>query len=390
MRPPSRDARPAARRATALVLAMLVAILPLAAAADETSGTWTGNLEARGNYYWETSTRVVAPEVTLNLEAPNGVRVNGHYLLDSITSASVAAGAITDVRFTELRNDFALGTGYEFDLGDANLDTNVRARYSQEPDYSSLAGTVSTALSLAERATVLRYNLTVFHDEVGQRFRGNTRTDPTGRDLSDRGKQGDFNGVVMNFVWSQTLTPVLTLDIGYDLGVLTGFLQNAYRQVSIDGMLMREHHPDQRTRHTVHGRLAYLFEPTNTAIHLLYRAYVDNWDIAALTPEIRLYQEIGDIVMLRARYRYYNQTHAFFQHDAGYSLTDQYWTADPKMTAFHSHLVGGLLLVHLGFLERTPLDFAWNATLELGLEYVWRTNRFGNGIIGQVALRVPF
>jgi hypothetical protein len=32
-------------------------------AADEASGTWTGEVTVQGNYYWETSTRVVAPEV---------------------------------------------------------------------------------------------------------------------------------------------------------------------------------------------------------------------------------------------------------------------------------------------------------------------------------------
>lgn len=362
----------------------------MVASADESSGTWTGNVEARGNYYWETSTRVVAPEVNVNLQSPDGVRLNGHYLLDSITSASIAAGAITDVRFNEIRHDFGLGTGKEFDLGAQQLDLGLRGRYSQEPDYSSLAGTLSTGLSLAERATVLRFNLTAFHDEVGQVIRGNTAADPMGRDLSDRGKQGDLNGVVMNFAWSQVLSPVLTLDVGYDLGLLSGYLQNPYRRVVVGGVLLAENHPDQRTRHTVYGRLGYFFRPTNTAIHLMHRAYLDSWNIAALTPEVRVYQEIGDLVMLRARYRYYNQTRSFFQQSQGYTAEDPYWTADPKMTEFHSHLVGGLLVLHLAFLERTALDFAWNATVELGLEYVWRTNTFGNGVIGQVALNVPF
>jgi len=378
------------RRATAILMALLVAALPMAAAADESSGTWTGNVEARGNYYWETSTRVIAPEVSVGLESPGGVRLNGHYLLDSITSASIAAGAITDVRFTEIRHDFGLGTGYELDIGEEHLDLSLNGRFSKEPDYSSLAGTLSAGLYLAERATLLRFNLTAFHDEVGQVIRGNTAADPTGRDLSDRGKQGDLNGVVMNFVWSQTLSPVLTLDVGYDLGLLSGYLQNPYRRVVVEGVLLGESHPDRRTRHTVHGRLGYFLRPTNTAIHLIYRAYIDDWDVAALTPEVRLYQHIGETVMLRARWRYYTQTRSFFQRNQGYTGEDEYWTADPKMTEFDSHLLGGLLVLHLGFLERSVLDFAWGATVELGLEYIWRTNSFGNGVIGQVGLNVPF
>ncbi|RLB51112.1 MAG: hypothetical protein DRJ42_17490 [Deltaproteobacteria bacterium] len=373
-----------------VALAALVACLPVMAAADESSGTWTGNVEARGNYYWETSTRVLAPEISVNVESPGGVRLNGHYLLDSITSASIASGALTDVRFNEIRHDFGFGTGHEFDLGEAQLDLSVNGRYSQEPDYSSLAGTVSTSLSLADRATVLRFNFTAFHDEVGKILRGNDTSSPDGGDLSNRGKQGDLNGMVMSFLWSQALTPRLTLDVGYDLGLLSGYLQNPYRAVVVDSVLLSEVHPDQRTRHTVHGRLGYFFKPTDTAFHLIYRAYMDNWDIAALTPEVRVYQEIGSLVLLRGRYRYYTQTRSFFQSNQGYSGSDEFWTADPKMTEFESHLVGGLIVVRLEFLERSILDFAWNATVEVGLEYIWRTNSFGNGVIGQVGLNVPF
>src|SRR5688500_16897296 len=71
------------------ILAMTI-VLATMARADEASGTWTGEVELRGNYYWETSTRVVAPEARIRLESPVGVRVDAGYLLDAITSASIA------------------------------------------------------------------------------------------------------------------------------------------------------------------------------------------------------------------------------------------------------------------------------------------------------------
>jgi hypothetical protein len=71
-------------------------------------------------------------------------------------------------------------------------------------------------------------------------------------------------------------------------------------------------------------------------------------------------------------------------------MDDPFVTADPKMTAFESHMLGAQAVVHLGFLERSALDFAWRATLELSVDYVWRTNRYGNGIIAQAALQIPF
>src|SRR5262245_18136952 len=58
--------------------------------ADDATGTWTGSLEGRGNYYWERSTRVVVPAAKIKLAAPNGLRVGADYLVDVITSASIA------------------------------------------------------------------------------------------------------------------------------------------------------------------------------------------------------------------------------------------------------------------------------------------------------------
>jgi hypothetical protein len=376
-----------------LTLAALCAFLCLSASsarADESSGTWTGNVELRGNYYWETSTRVVAPEVSGELRAPNGVRLNARYLIDSITSASVGAGARIDIRFTELRHDATLGAGYEFDLGESQLDVTLSSRYSQEPDYSSLSGTLATALSLEDRATVLRLNVTGLHDEVGQVLRGANRASPDGRDLSDRGKQGDLNGVVLNVGWSQVLTRHLLLDVGYDFGFLSGYIQNPYRLVMAGGLAVPEQHPDERLRHTISARLAYHLAPTGTSFHAIYRAYIDSWDIAALTPEGRIYQEIGDLFLLRLRYRYYTQTQAFFLQPGGYTMDDLFVTADPKMTAFESHMLGAQAVIHLDFLERSALDFAWQAMLEIGVDYVWRTNRFGDGIVAQAALHIPF
>src|SRR5690606_10000067 len=73
--------------------------------ADEVSGGVTGAVMARNNYYLERSTRVVAPEVGARLDFPSGATVEAVYLVDAITSASLAAGALEDVAFTEVRHD---------------------------------------------------------------------------------------------------------------------------------------------------------------------------------------------------------------------------------------------------------------------------------------------
>lgn len=371
-------------------LAVFASLAPAGARADRSSGTWTGEVEVRGNYYWERSTRVIAPELTVRTESPSGVRVRGNYLVDTITSASIAAGAITDNRFTEIRHDVSLGAGYEFDLDGARLDLGLDGRYGFEPDYTSTGGTLGATLSLDQRTTLFRLGASYVHDVVGKKLRGANRS-ADGRDLSDRGTQGELDALVLNLGFEQVLTPRLVLTAGYDLGLLRGYQHNPYRTVAVDaGAPIDERHPDERTRHNGHVRLAYYIPSTRTALHALYRAYLDSWDIAALTPEARIYQEIGELVMVRLRYRYYTQTRAYFQQPGGYSPDDPYVTSDPKMTEFDSHLVGTMLLLHLDFLERSALDFAWRATLEFLFEYNFSSSSYGDGVIASAALRLPF
>lgn len=364
--------------------------LPGTALADEASGTWTGDLELRANYYWETSTRVVAPEVRASLESPEGVRIDADYLLDAITSASLAAGVQEDIRFTEVRNQGTLGVSREFDLGDTQLRLGASGRISHEPDYLATGITTFGALSLNQRSTILSASLTYIHDDVGAVVRGGgPRVDDMGRDLSDRGRQGQLEGLSAGVTWNQVLSPVATLVVGYSFLHNWGFLQNAYRRAAVASGLSPEIHPGARTRHTLHGRLAYFVPETQTAFHLMYRAYLDDWEIGAVSPEVRVYQMIGRGAVVRLRYRYYDQTDSYF-FEPMYDGTERFVTADQKMTSFHSHLFGAQLRVGLDFLRTTPLAFLDRAWLDLSFNYWVQTSGFGNGILSQVGFQTPF
>jgi hypothetical protein len=54
----------------------------------------------RGAYYREASTRVIQPIVEVERESPSGIDVGAHFLVDAITSASIAAGTSVDYVFT--------------------------------------------------------------------------------------------------------------------------------------------------------------------------------------------------------------------------------------------------------------------------------------------------
>lgn len=361
--------------------------------ADESSGTWTGELSLQGNYYWETSTRVVAPEFGVRLTSPEGTTITADYLVDAITSASIAAGVIEDIRFTEVRNQGTITISRELDLGDAQLRLGAYGRISHEPDYLATGLGVNATLSLNQRSTLIMASIGYIHDDVGAVLRGMnvTATDPGGRMLSNRGRLGELEGVNTSLTVQQIVLPNLWLSATYDLVYTQGFLANAYRSVMVQGVLSPEAHPGQRTRHAISGRLAYFFEPTRTAIHLMYRSYFDDWDLAAVNPEVRLYQEIGDAVTLRARYRFYAQTRSFFWRPVDMFTTDDpFVTADPKMAAFASHLLGFRALVQLDFLSGSPLSFLSRGYFDLSFDYLWQGSRFGDAVIAQSGLHVPF
>lgn len=380
-------------RARAIAIALFAALATASVArADETTGTWTGALHLQGNYYWETSTRVVAPEVGIRLTSPEGTDVHVEYLVDAITSASIAAGVAADIRFTEVRNQVSLGIGRELDLGEAQLRLDLSGRISHEPDYLATGITLSGVLSLAQRCTLIGLSLTYIHDDVGAVIRGDQpRVGDDGRDLSDRGRVGQLEGVTVGLSLSQVLASWAIVSVGYDLVHNWGFLQNPYRGVMVEGVVRPEDHPDQRTRNSLYGRLALYSAPTGTAFHALYRMYFDEWNVAAITPELRVYQELGELITLRLRYRFYSQTRSFFYSTPDmYSVENAFVTADPKMSRFESHLFGVHARVMLGFLERTPLDFLEDAEFWMSVDYWFQTSRFGDGIIAQGALSVPF
>ena len=385
------DRRRALRRALALVVAL--GAFAAGVAADEISGTWTGQAELWGNYYWERSTRVVAPEVKLRLDAPNGLQLRGAYLVDAITSASQAAGALVDVRFTEVRHQGTVGAGGEIDLGTEQLRIDGNFRVSREPDYLSIGSGVNASLALAERNTILSAGLQLVHDEVRQNFRTGSQTRPDAMGgMGSASFDENLDAFVLHLGLEQVLTPRLLFTVGYDLGYMNGYLANPYRQVSVAGTLVPERHPGIRRRHTLTGRLAYYIPATKSAVHLLYRAYLDSWHIGAINPEVRLYQELGPYVQIRLRYRHYRQSAAFFYKadSDDYSMEDAFVSADPKMSRFHSNLGGFQLSVSGGFLEDTALHALRRVSGTLLFDYIWNTNRFGNGVIAQAGLIVPF
>ncbi|MDB4964397.1 MAG: hypothetical protein JWN44_86 [Myxococcales bacterium] len=325
-------------------LRLVVAVLVLSAVAPARADMNT--LTLRGNYYRDRNTRVVQPALEIKKELPSGTQLEAHYLLDAITSASVAAGVLRDQPFTELRNETGFSLGQRF--GPALVLGSYS--YSSESDYWAHTASLGVVLELFRKNTLLGASVSYGNDKIALRM-GPTLYNPIG------GLQ-TVRGIV---TLTQELTRTLRLAASYELAIVgfgtpdNGWQGNVYRTVNLGGAPARELVPYQRIRQAAAAQLHwavplpirlvpyFVFRPS-------YRLYWDDWGLLSHTPELRMYVPVGP-VEFRVTGRLYFQNHVSFWSDDGVrpsypqgvqglhcttcalasSRTGLWYTADPKL-----------------------------------------------------------
>ena len=129
----------------------------------------------RGNYYREASTRVLQPEVDVEVDLPDErLSLGTAYVLDAISSASIASGTAQvtggDAVFTEIRHEVAGRVASR--LGEWNLGGFFR--YSTETDYIARGVGVGASRDLLQRSMTVGLSYTYNFDRV-YRIQANTR-----------------------------------------------------------------------------------------------------------------------------------------------------------------------------------------------------------------------
>jgi hypothetical protein len=344
--------------------------LPAAAAAD-------GTLSMRGAYYKERSTRVVQPMLDASLATSDDGRLDLHTLVDSITSASPAAGAAGGTAFTERR--YELGATYRHELEAGRVA--VGGRISEESDYSSLFGHARVELDVAQRSAVLGLGVAQGRDRVSNAGAQGMVTESIG---------GVLHTTMLSASLRQILDERLVAQLGYDFIYLTGFQENPYRLVPAGGQLELERVPRVRHRHAVVGSLRRFVPRTGTTVAGSYRFYLDDWGVSGHTPEVRAIQDLRAGLDVALRYRYHSQGAAdFYQpvYDSADPAASPFLTADVKLSEMSTHTLGGKLGVGLGLLGMGPTLAA--GRLDLVVEYVWQSTYVGNAIVAQLGVTVP-
>lgn len=356
----------------ASVLAALTVLAPMSGAAEN-------SVSVVGNYYLERSTRVISPSVAVSADLPEDTDIELTYLVDNITSASGTFQAtVNDEPFQEFRQEVRASVSKD-KLWDF-LRLGISARYSFEPDYTSLTYGVLASAKLFEENTTVAVDVQRQNDAIFARGNNFEDTLDTWR-LAVR--------------YSQTLTPSLMVGATLETQFLDGYTENPYRS---------EEHPRSRERFTLSGWAAYRIRSTRTTVRGTYRYYWDDWDIHANTLDLRVWQAILPSFEVVPQIRITEQSGVNFRRQIEEDGVT-YRTSDPKLMLQANMTVGLRAIWTLTFLEGTALHAFRRASIEPRYLYLFqRTARslnpieileaeqtaFGDAHIVQLGLSWPF
>jgi Protein of unknown function (DUF3570) len=353
------------------------AAMSMALAAERPAAA-DGEVTLRGAYYKERSTRVAQPMLDARFDVGESGELAGHVLLDSISSASVAAGAAGQA-FAE--NRYEVGAAYLHRLGKLRLGGGTRL--SSEPDYQSALVHLRGEIDLAERNTTLALNLAGGRDSVSNEGAQTEMSEPI---------EGVLYTSLASLSVSQVLAPILVGQLTYDIAHLDGFQENPYRVVSAGGNFEPERVPETRTRHAAQAALRGFVPATRSTLIGSYRLYADDWGVVGHTPEARVIQEVTPGFDLHLRYRLHYQGAADFYEPIYLSADPEmepYLTDDVKLDRLTTHSVGGKLDLELSLVGFRAGPLA-RARAQASFEYIDQSTYYGNAVAAQFAFSVPF
>ncbi len=348
----------------------------------------------RGAYYREPSTRVIQPIVEVERDSPSGWDVKAHFLVDSITSASVSAGTAADAVFTETRNEASLTVRKRW----SRSELIGSYRYSAESDYWSHAMGLTGVHRFWGDTARIAASVGLSLDSQSSRFRTPACATPPSHSCP-------LDTYYFGLSYTQILSPVMLAQVEAETEDLHGFQGNLYRSVPNFGY---ERVPDRRLRSALAARIAYYVPEAQLALRLHYRYYFDvfpgtvpdggpdPWRIHSQMLEARVYRPVTRDLTVRLLFRQYWQLPANFWCDAlampaCYPPGTVYYTTDPKLGPVHTSYPELELVWQAEALRPVPV-LGWLAAGTFTISYgrYFQDTSFGNAHVLQSGYTLPY
>lgn len=304
----------------------------------------TDELQINLNSYFDNfRVFIVYPDISIRKSLTETTSINGRYLVDAITSASMKShfsnvqswenirqgyDAITsaspkvghgggDDIPDELRHE--IGAGITQMIGDASLSFNNL--FSIEHDYQSETIALSASIPMAKQNTILSLGFTQSWDQIYPETRNWT---------------ADKNVSSYNLGLSQILSKdfVVQADVFYSR--LSGYLEDPYQVVFIpdyENKILNAYenrYPNERNRYAIGLRGVHRTGELSS-LEAGYRYYGDDWDISSHTISLK-YKEMkyDNLLILEYGLRTYFQSAANF-YEGEYTQVEEYMSADSKL-----------------------------------------------------------
>jgi len=206
----------------------------------------------------------------------------------------------------------------------------IRAAYSTEDDYESMAGGVTIRHATPDQNTTFTIGGGYSGDEVFP------EVGPQPPPLRHKRTYDAIVGV------SQVLSPNDVAQLNFYYAHQSGYLTDPYKAYwGIDNR------PTTRAQYALLARWNHYFESANATLRTSYRYYHDDWEVTANTVTAEWAQTLPDGWVLTPNVRYTTQSAAFFYYDPFYDpllgapfppgyLSDPFglYTSDQRLSAF--------------------------------------------------------
>lgn len=262
--------------------------------------------------------------------------------IDYYTSASsdkidtqVSSASSSDVRFYPSVN-------YSVENEKTGLVLGGNLAFSNEYDYISAGGGFHLSKSSTNRLTDFALRANIFFDTYRQivpfEFRMNLPFEQRRKGEIGNAARNTFDlSMSISHIITKKLQAAITLDVDYQSGLLSTPFHRVYLK---DGSLLREKLPDNRFKLPVGLRINY-FIGEKIIVRSFYRYYQDNWGMHAHTAQIEIPCKLSPMYSISPFYRFHKQSAIdYFAPKGENDPGNLYYSSDFDLSGFNSHFYG--------------------------------------------------